>query len=261
MPATSRRLLFGAWLTLCLAGVAAPTALRAQNELEANLPKASDLPAGSEARSERIHVIDSQALIALPLAAALGTLLALRPRRRGTPNRSTPVIQTQIILAVIAAVVMLVVGTSLARAFGVVGAAGLVRYRSKIEDPKDAGVMLSTLAVGLACGVGVYTLAIFAAVFIGAMLYVIESFEPTAKQYFTLEVKAKDAVKVQPKIESLLRRRRVKFELREAAPEEISYQVQLPLDVKTDTLSAEIMELDADKGTAVNWSPEKKKSA
>ena len=88
-----------------------------------------------------------------------------------------------------------------------------------------------------------------------------ESFEPTAKKYFTLEVKAKDAVKVQPRIESLLRRRRVKFELRESAPEEISYEVQLPLELKTDTLSAEIMELDADKGTAVNWSPEKKKSA
>ena len=94
-----------------------------------------------------------QALAALPLAAVLGTVLAFRPRRRGTPPRSTPVIQTQIILAVIASVVMLVVGSSLARAFGVVGAAGLVRYRSKIDDPKDAGVMLSTLAVGLACGV------------------------------------------------------------------------------------------------------------
>lgn len=32
---------------------------------------------------------------------------------------------------------MLVVGTSLARAFGIVGAAGLVRYRSKIDDPKE----------------------------------------------------------------------------------------------------------------------------
>src|SRR2546425_956354 len=199
MPAKSMRLLFAVWLTLCLAGVAAPPALRAQNEVEAKLPKASDLPAGSEARDEWIRMIDSHALIALPLAAALGTLLALRPRRRGTPNRSTPVIQTQIILAVIAAVVMLVVGTSLARAFGVVGAAGLVRYRSKIEDPKDAGVMLSTLAVGLACGVGVYPLAIFAAIFIVGTLYVVESFEPSPRKMFILEVKAKEAFKMQPK--------------------------------------------------------------
>jgi uncharacterized membrane protein YhiD involved in acid resistance len=207
-----------------------------------------------------VSTLDRHALVALPLAAALGTMLALRPRRRGTPSRSTPVIQTQIILAVIASVVMLVVGSSLARAFGVVGAAGLVRYRSKIEDPKDAGVMLSTLAIGLACGVGVYPLAIFATIFIVALLYVIESFEPTAKKFFELEVKAKDAAKVQPKVEALFRRRHVKFELREAGPDEFSYEVQLPLDLKTDVLSAEIMELDPDKGTAVQWSPSKKKA-
>jgi hypothetical protein len=61
-------------------------------------------------------------------------------------------------------------------------------------------------------------------------------------------------------VEAVFRRRRVKFELREASPEEFSYQVQLPLDVKTDALSAEIMELDPDKGTAVQWEPEKKKA-
>jgi len=65
-----------------------------------------------------------------------GAALAMRPRRKGTPKRSAPVVQTQIILAIIGALVMIVVGTSLARAFGVVGAAGLVRYRAKIDDPK-----------------------------------------------------------------------------------------------------------------------------
>ena len=245
-------------LVLCFAWLMMLTPLvRAQDQFP---PKASDIPVGSDARNEWVNTLDRHALIALPLAAGLGTMLALRPRRKGTPNRSSPVIQTQIILAVIASVVMLVVGSSLARAFGVVGAAGLVRYRSKIEDPKDAGVMLSTLAVGLACGVGVYPLAIFATLFIVGMLYVIESFEPTARKYYELQVKAKDASNVQPKVEALFRRRRVKFELREASPEEFSYQVQLPLDIKTDALSAEIMNLDPDKGTAVQWEPEKKKA-
>src|SRR4051794_31290837 len=97
----------------------------------------------------------------LPLATVMASALALRPRRRGTPARHLAVIHTQIILAVVGALVMLVVGQSLARAFGIVGAAGLVRYRAKIEDPKDAGVMLSTLAIGLATGVGQWALAIF----------------------------------------------------------------------------------------------------
>src|SRR5687767_10176141 len=116
--------------------------------------------------------IDLHAFVALPLATALGAALAMRPRRKGTPKRSAPVVQTQIILAIIGALVMIVVGTSLARAFGVVGAAGLVRYRAKIDDPKDAGVMLTSLAVGLACGIGVYGLAIFASIFIVAVLWV-----------------------------------------------------------------------------------------
>src|ERR671926_1799822 len=107
-----------------------------------------------------------RALIALPLATAMGALLAFRPRRRGTPPRSAPVIQTQIILAVVGAVVMLIVGASLARAFGIVGAANLIRYRAKVEDPKDAVVMLATLSIGLACGVEVFGLAAFATVFI-----------------------------------------------------------------------------------------------
>ena len=205
--------------------------------------------------------VQLHALVALPLATALGAALALRPRRRGTPKRSSPVVQTQIILSIIGALVMIVVGTSLARAFGVVGAAGLVRYRAKIDDPKDAGVMLTTLAVGLACGVGVYGLAVFATGFLIVVLWVIESFEPSARKQFILEIKSKDATKLQPTIEALLRRRRVKYELRESTPDEFSYLVELPMEMKTDGISAEIIALDPETGTGVEWKTEKKKAA
>ena len=63
----------------------------------------------------------TSAFVRLPVAALLGAGLALRPKRRGTPSRQPAVIQTQIILAIVGAVVMMVVGTNLARAFGVVG--------------------------------------------------------------------------------------------------------------------------------------------
>ena len=129
-----------------------------------------------------------KALLSLPLATALGALLAFRPRRRGTPPRSSPVIQTQIVLAVVGAVVMTIVGSSVARAFGIVGAANLIRYRAKIDDPKDAVVMLATLSLGLACGVELYGLAIFSAVFILAVLWVVESLEPELKKTFDLTI-------------------------------------------------------------------------
>lgn len=205
--------------------------------------------------------VDLHTLVSLPLATLLGTVLALRPKRRGTPKRSSQVVQTQIILAIIGALVMIVVGTSLARAFGVVGAAGLVRYRAKVDDPKDAGVMLTTLAVGLACGIGVYGVALFGTGFLMVVLWIIESFEPRARQQFILDVKAKEATKLQPKIEALLRRRRVKYELRETNPAEFSYMVEMPMELKTDAISAEIMALDPDPGTGVEWKTTDKKKA
>jgi uncharacterized membrane protein YhiD involved in acid resistance len=199
------------------------------------------------------------ALTRLPIAAGLACVLAFRPRRKGTPERQMPVIQTQIILAVVGAVVMLVVGSSLARAFGIVGAAGLVRYRAKIDDPKDAGVMLSTLAVGLAAGVGVWLLAGFATLFILALLWVVESFEPKATQLFTLKVKAKDPAAIKPKLDALLTRYRLDAELRGTSPEELHYEVRMPSRKKTNRLSERIMSLDGENMTEVEWDEKKEK--
>lgn len=198
------------------------------------------------------------AIVRLPIAAGLATVLAMRPRRRGTPRRSPPVIHTQIILAIVGAVVMLVVGSSLARAFGIVGAAGLVRYRSKIEDPKDAGVMLSTLAIGLAAGVGVWMLAVFSTLFVLAVLWIVESFEPTAVQLFALKIKAAEPGTWKDAIERLLSRAGAAFEVRSLSKEELCYDVKLPIDRKTDRLSERIVDLDP-KSMSVGWEEKKEK--
>ena len=79
-------------------------------------------------------------------------------------------VQTQIILAVVGAVIMLVVGASLARAFGIVGAANLIRYRSKIDDPKDAGGDAVRAGGRPGLGVGLYALSVFSTVFLVAAL-------------------------------------------------------------------------------------------
>lgn len=202
----------------------------------------------------------STALIRLPLAALLGAALALRPRRRGTPPRDQAVIQTQIVLAVVGAVIMLVVGASLARAFGIVGAANLIRYRSKIEDPKDAVVMLGSLAVGLASGVGLYALTIFSTVFLVALLWVIESFEAESRKRFDLSVKAgADTDALRPKVEAILKRFGLAFELRSSSDDALCYDVRVPLDLPTDRVSNAILRLDPEGHAAVEWSEKKTK--
>jgi uncharacterized membrane protein YhiD involved in acid resistance len=236
-------------------------------------PDAAQLPvATQEEREQRtadtdnhpphpLHEIDD-AMLRLPLAALLGTALALRPRRRGTPKRTPAVVQTQIILAVVGAVIMLVIGASLARAFGIVGAANLIRYRSKIDDPKDAVVMLCALAVGLASGVGLYALAIFSTVFLVAALWVIESFEPAGRKAFDLKVKmGNDTDQYRPRIEGILDRYKLAFELRTTSDEEVCYDVQVPLELRTDRVSNAILRLDPDGHASVDWTEKKKAKA
>lgn len=200
-----------------------------------------------------------RALIALPLATAMGALLAFRPRRRGTPERSAPVIQTQIILAVVGAVVMLVVGASVARAFGIVGAANLVRYRAKIDDPKDAVVMLATLALGLACGVELYGLAAFATLFILVVLWVVESFEPEQRKKFELKITGSDPTTLRPDVEAILRGYQIQYEMRSAGPKELCYETELPLEVRTDRVSNAILLLQPGSEMEVGWDEKKKK--
>jgi uncharacterized membrane protein YhiD involved in acid resistance len=200
-----------------------------------------------------------RALLALPVAAILGAALAFRPKRRGTPPRSAPVIQTQIVLAIVGALVMMIVGASLARAFGIVGAANLIRYRAKIEDPKDAVVMLTTLSIGLATGVELYGLAVFATLFVLAVLWVVESLEPERRKTFELKVSAADPADIRPEIEGVLRRYDVRYELRSAGAKELVYEAHLPLETRTDRVSNAILMIEAGGEKEVVWDEKKKK--
>jgi uncharacterized membrane protein YhiD involved in acid resistance len=213
-----------------------------------------DLPGVMDNLQEEVQA----SLVRLPLAALLGTVLALRPRRGAQAPRQPTVVQTQIILAVVGALIMLIVGSSLARAFGIVGAANLIRYRSKIDDPKDAVVMLCALSVGLASGVGLYGLAAIGTVFILISLWILEGFEPQTR-VFELSLKLGDTTQdLKPKIEQILRRYKVRYEMRVSSAEELGYQVTTPRKLATDKVSTEIMELVPEGKGAIVWDEKSK---
>ena len=209
------------------------------------------------AAAEQVSLLE--AMVRLPLAAALGTVLAMRPRRAGTPPRKPAVVQTQVILAVMGALILIVVGANLARAFGVVGIAGLIRYRAKVDDPKDASVMLAGLGVGLACGVGLLYLAATATAFLLALLWVLESKEADLAAPFTLKVTTTDPAGLRRQVEALLRRHKLGYELRSWGQEELVYAVDVPLAMKTDELSTSLVGLSGKDKVGVEWGEKKVK--
>jgi hypothetical protein len=154
-------------------------------------------------------------LLVLTVAGLLGAALGVvRPVRTGIVPRSAHVIQAQILLAIVGAIIIVVVGENLARAFAIVGAAGLVRYRARVEDVKDAGVMLVALAVGLTAGSGMFMFALVACAFVIGVLWLLESLEPPARSRFDLKNSTRHAARVRPDIEHALKQKCVTYDLR-----------------------------------------------
>jgi len=245
-----------------IAPLAAQAAAPAQQGAQAKQPSAP-APAGDPFEAQELledfRTGLGHAAVRLPIAALLGTALALRPRRAGSPRRDAAVIETQIVLAIVGALIMLVVGASLARAFGIAGAANLIRYRAKIEDPKDAVVMLSALSVGLASGVGLFGIAAVGTGFLVLTLWIIEGFE-THVRTFLLTVKLGEGTSNRrAAVERILQRAKTVFELRTTADDELVYLVDADASVKTEELSAALSALaPKDEKTQIEWKEEKK---
>jgi hypothetical protein len=57
----------------------------------------------------------------------------------------------------------------------------------------------------------------------------------------------------------VLRRNRLEFEIRTTTPEEVTYEVRLPLDKKIDRLSSALLRIDPENTTGVEWEEKKDK--
>ena len=68
--------------------------------------------------------------------------------------------QNLVLIGCVVGIVMLVIGTNIARAFTLVGALSIIRFRTAIKDPKDVGFIFFVMVVGMACGTKFYPVAI-----------------------------------------------------------------------------------------------------
>jgi Domain of unknown function (DUF4956) len=229
-------------------------------------PDATGLTPGSlaswEATAARIGLRFS-------LAAFLAALLAFRPRRGLSPHRRNPyVAQTQILMAVVAGGMMMVVGDSAARAFGIFAAASLVRFRTNIRDPKETTVLLVCLGVGLAAGVGRWDMAVILTLFVLLALAVLESVEQfQVFRSMEVTVQTRNVDSTDDVLKRLFVRHGFDYELRELnRPDEeepigkIVYLVNLDPVISTSRLSEEILSADPDSIDSVEWDQKQSKT-
>lgn len=105
---------------------------------------------------EKVTLTLTLLVLRLSLALALGLLVAgIYHLTNGKPGaQSLGLMATLALLTVLIAMVTLVIGNSVARAFSLVGALSIVRFRTVVEDTRDTAFVIFAVAVGMATGAG-----------------------------------------------------------------------------------------------------------
>ena len=98
----------------------------------------------------------SAAIITIFVAVAFGAIIGFTYYKTQEENYQRSMAITLLMLPVILSVIIVFIGSNIARAFSLAGTLSIIRFRSAPGDPKDIGFIFFDIAAGLACGVGLY---------------------------------------------------------------------------------------------------------
>lgn len=119
----------------------------------------------------------AEVFIALGLSFALCLMLAYfyRQSHRGL-SYSVSFVHAMVLLGVTVAVIMLIIGSNIARAFTLVGALSIIRFRNPIKDSRDVAFIFMAMAIGMSVGTGFYLTAVVFTLFACFMAYSLTRF-------------------------------------------------------------------------------------
>lgn len=207
--------------------------------------------AGGSSPVHRHPFIELSKLIAAALIGALVTAIH-QPVSRDRPRSLE---QAQILLCVSGAIMMIIIGNSLARAFGIAGAAGIVRFRTPVDDPKDVTILFLLMGLGMATGLGAFAVAGLATAFLCIALLVLDKMATQRTRLMAVEMTAAGRQFPTRHVEAVLVRNEVVFEPREISQGKsditVKYYTWLDPRASLDELSDQLV---AESGVeSVSW--------
>ncbi len=114
---------------------------------------------------------------------ALSAWVALlyRQTHKGA-NYNQGYVQTLVVMGGIIAMIMLIVGSDVAKAFTMMGAFSIIRFRNNMKETRDIGFIFLVMAIGMSMGTKLYLLAIIATLVMSVILYLMYRFNRFAQQ-------------------------------------------------------------------------------
>ena len=136
-------------------------------------------------------------ILNLALACGLGLVISsvYKVTHRGL-SYSQSFMLTVVFVTVVVAMVMMVIGNNLARAFALVGALSIIRFRTVIKDTKDTVFIFLSLAAGMACGTSSYFLGVVGTLIVSAfaILLHVTNYGSIYKSEIIVRFRAKDGM-------------------------------------------------------------------
>ncbi len=140
---------------------------------------------------------------------------------------------TLLMLPMILSVIILFVGSNVARAFSLAGTLSIIRFRSAPGDAKDIGYIFFDIAAGLACGVGLYGYgAVFVIVLCTVMLTVErKNLFDSKKKFKTLRITVPEDLNFSGAFDEVLQKYTSKYVLTKVKTADLGSLFQLNYDV------------------------------
>src|SRR5213076_1782772 len=131
-----------------------------------------------------------------------------------TRDRPRSLEQAQMLLCVAGAMMMIIIGNSLARAFGIAGAAGIVRFRTPVDDPKDVTILFLLMGLGMATGLGAFAVAGLGTAFLCIALVCLDKLSAQKARAMSVEILASGRQFPSTHVENVFARNQIVFEPR-----------------------------------------------
>ncbi|MDQ0918429.1 DUF4956 domain-containing protein [Paenibacillus sp. V4I5] len=186
------------------------------------------------------------ALLTILISIALGAIISFTYMKT-QPMYNQSFTLTMIVLPVIIAVIILLIGNNIARAFSLAGAFSIIRFRSAPGDPKDIAFVLFTMAAGLACGVGSFGYAVLFTIALCLLMFFLKAIKFGAKKSAQklLKVTIPENLGYEEAFDEIFKTFKIDYELRKVRTTELGSLYELVYLVAIDHLTNQKEFLDA----------------
>jgi len=178
------------------------------------------------------------------VVAALIGLQITAIHQPATRERGRAMEQAQVLLCVSGAMMMIIIGNSLARAFGIAGAASIIRFRTPVEDPKDVTILFLLMGLGMSSGLGAWAVAGLGTAFLCIALVALDHMSSQKARVMSVEIQASGREFPTTHVEGIFARNQIVWEPREISQSgDVTVKYHTWLDPRTslEDLSSQLM--------------------